>query len=200
MNQSVDFFSRQFDRQIAVSDYALNPFEQRTLPHLRGEVLELGCGLGNLTIEAARCGARVTSLDACPHAIEHLRQRARNEALAVDARASDLAQWRAERAYDCVVAIGLLMFFDCPTGYRLLEELKRATRPGGVLAVNVLVEGTTFTRMFDPAGHCLFAPDALRARLAGWQTLSDETEDFAAPDDQRKRFLTLICRRAATLN
>jgi len=28
MNPSIDFFARQFDRQIASDDYALHPFEQ----------------------------------------------------------------------------------------------------------------------------------------------------------------------------
>ena len=53
-SRSVEFFGQQFDRQIAGGDYALNPFETLILPYLRGRVLDLGCGLGNLSIAAAR--------------------------------------------------------------------------------------------------------------------------------------------------
>jgi tellurite methyltransferase len=59
---SVGFFARQFERQIAAADYALNPFETCTLPHLRGRVLDLGCGLGNLSLAAARAGRRWDSV------------------------------------------------------------------------------------------------------------------------------------------
>jgi len=30
--QTIDFFARQFERQIAAADYALNPFETWILP------------------------------------------------------------------------------------------------------------------------------------------------------------------------
>ena len=55
----------EFDQQIEAAEYRLNPFEEWVLPHLRGTLLELGCGLGNLTLTAARRGLSVTALDAC---------------------------------------------------------------------------------------------------------------------------------------
>ena len=70
---SVDFFERQFRRQVRETDFALNPFEQLALPHVAGSVLDLGCGLGNLSLEAARRGCSVTAVDASPTALEHLR-------------------------------------------------------------------------------------------------------------------------------
>ena len=45
---SVRFFETQFRRQLDGGDFALNPFERLALPYLKGDVLDLGCGLGNL--------------------------------------------------------------------------------------------------------------------------------------------------------
>ena len=38
----VDFFERQFQRQVRDADFALNPFEQLALPYVAGSVLDLG--------------------------------------------------------------------------------------------------------------------------------------------------------------
>ena len=46
------------------------------LGELRGRrVVELGCGLGDLTVELARAGAHVTAVDLSPRSIEYLRRR-----------------------------------------------------------------------------------------------------------------------------
>lgn len=194
-NRSIDFFRAQFDRQIDAADYALNPFEQWALPYLRGSVLELGCGLGNLTLAAARRGLAVTALDACPNAVADLQRRAQAERLAVRVEAADLAEWQAGATYDCVVAIGLLMFFTCDDGRRVLREMRRAVRPGGLVIVNVLVEGTSFMAMFDPQRHCLFPTRELVQIFGDWTPLLDRSDDFPAPGGTVKRFATLIARR-----
>lgn len=197
MNTSVEFFSRQFARQIAAGDYALNPFEQAVLPHLQGRVLDLGCGLGGLSIAAAERGHAVTALDACPHAVADLQRRA-GARLPIEAIQADLSEWRADAEYDTVVAIGLLMFFSCEKALRVLSEIRNAVAAGGVAAVNVLVEGTTYMKMFDPQNCCLFRPDQLRQAFAGWTLLMDDVRDFSAEIGEIKRFATVIARRPAT--
>ncbi|GAB4479317.1 MAG: hypothetical protein OHK0044_26760 [Burkholderiaceae bacterium] len=195
-NLSVEFFARQFDRQIAEQQYRLNPFEQWTLPHLAGRVLELGCGLGNLSIEAARAGHEVTAIDACPDAVKDLDRRAQAEGLPIRTFEADLAEWRATDTYDTVVAIGLLMFFPCDDARAVLQEIRRAVAPAGIAAVNVLIEGTTYMEMFDPAsGYCLFPAGELQATFADWKILLASIDDFAAPGEKIKRFATVIAQR-----
>lgn len=194
-SRSVEFFRHQFEQQIETTDYRLNPFEEWTLPYLAGSVLELGCGLGNLSLAAARQGLDVTALDACPNAVADLRRRAQAETLALRVEEADLAEWRATESYDTVVSIGLLMFFTCDDARRILAEIRSAVRPGGVAAVNVLVEGTTYMQMFDPLEHCLFPPDELRATFSDWTLLLDRIDDFPAAQGMVKRFATVIARR-----
>lgn len=211
-DHSIRFFDTQFQRQLGRvpgADAAsptptaappgpepdLNPFEQATLPHLHGRVLDYGCGLGHLARAAARRGCNVTALDASATAIDHLRRVAQAESLPITAIQADLRGYTLHQDFDAVVCIGLLMFFDCPTAQRQLRQLQHHVRPGGIAAVNVLVQGTTYLEMFDPAGYCLFAHDALPRRFADWERLYHAQQDFPAPGDTLKSFVTLIARK-----
>ncbi|MDP2017326.1 cyclopropane-fatty-acyl-phospholipid synthase family protein [Hydrogenophaga sp.] len=196
-NRSVEFFDRQFERQIHQPESALNPFEQAALPHLRGRVLDFGCGMGNLAMAAARAGCSVLALDASEVAISHLRQWAIAEGLPVEAQVADLSRYRVNGEFDTIVSIGLLMFLDCATAQRALADLQAHLVPGGTMMVNVLVEGTTYMDMFDPDMHCLFPRDFLQTRFAGWEVLSCDQQDFAAPGDTVKAFSTIVVRQPA---
>ena len=195
MNHSVAFFDEQFQRQSRENCRALNPFETLALPYLCGDVLDLGCGLGNLSLAAARGGCRVTALDASPAAIGHLAGAASAEALPIDARLADLALWTADAAYDSVAAIGLFMFFPKAAAARLLDELRASVHPGGCAAVNVLIEGTTYLDMFTPGHYTLFTPQELRGHFADWEVPEWRLDVFGAPGGTRKEFATIVARR-----
>jgi len=192
------FFDRQFELQIARADYALNPFEVAVLPFLHGEVLDLGCGLGNLALAAAARGCRVTALDASPAAIIDLARRARAQRLEVEAHTAELRHFVPSRSYDAVVAIGLLMFFGCDDARALLARLRDAVKPGGVIALNVLIEGTTWLEPFGDRPRCLFPRTALSEAFSTWQTVLSRYEDFPAASATLKRFHTLVARRIDT--
>lgn len=192
---SIAFFDRQFRLQLAQQDFQLNPFELAALPHLRGRVLDYGCGLGNLALAAAAQGCAVTALDASPAAIAALRDRAGSAALAVEAIEADLRDYPITGDFDAVVAIGLLMFFDCATAERVLARLQERVLPGGIAVINTLIEGTTWLDVFQNDAHCLFARDALERRFAGWDVLHSDFRDFPAPGETLKSFATLIARK-----
>jgi len=197
LNRSVSFFDAQFRRQAESAQFELNPFERRTLPFLGGSVLELGCGLGNLSVAAAQQGARVLALDASQSAIDSLSSRAASLKLAVTAQRAELDDYVPQGEFDCVVAIGLLMFFPPQAARRQLARALAAVRRGGLAAINVLVEGTTCMEMFDAErGYCLFREDELALALEGWRMLDDRVEEFEGSRGTVKRFRTSIARRA----
>ena len=195
--RAVEFFGAQLERQIAAHDYKLNPFEERALPWLTGNVLDLGCGLGNLSLAAAARGAQVTAYDACENAVDDLAERAVASGLDVWVKAVDQKGGRPEKTYDSVACIGLLMFFARDDALAGVAAVRDAVRPGGVAVVNAMIEGSTFLAMFDPDAYYLFKPEELAAPFAGWEFLHDSEEEFPAPGNTIKRFRTLVVRRPA---
>lgn len=195
MKHSVEFFEDQFRRQVAAREFALNPFESLVLPHVRGRVLDFGCGTGNLSLAAARQGCSVLALDAAPTAIRHLAEVASREGLALQAVLADLEDYAPADDFDTVVSIGLLMFLPCESARRQLDRLQERVCSGGVAAINVLVQGTTYLDMFDADASCLLPRDELRERFGGWEILAEQFDDFPAPGDTRKSFVTVIARK-----
>ncbi len=200
MSKSVEFFDQQFRHQSTDAALQLNPFEELALPNLSGDVLDFGSGMGNLAFAAAKRGCRVTALDGSAVAVNHMQSRAAAQGAAVSATLADLRDYRIVGAYDCVVSIGLLMFFDCPTAFKVLAELQEHVRPGGYAIVNVLIEGTSYLDMFDPEAHCLLAPSELLDRFSEWEIQSSEFHNFEAPGKTLKRFYTVIARKPCAWN
>lgn len=189
---AVRFFETQFRRQVEQGEFALNPFERLALDHASGNLLELGCGLGNLALAAARRGCRVTALDGSQTAIARLQAAARAEGLPIDAAVADLECWSGDRRYDTVIAIGLLMFFPRSRALALLDVLRGSVAPGGRCMINVLTEGTTFFDMFEPDHHHLLLPFELETAFTGWRILALRRDGFDAPRGTRKEFLTIV--------
>jgi tellurite methyltransferase len=195
-NKSVEFFETQFQRQIREQDYALNPFETLALGYLRGTVLDLGSGLGNLSLEAGRRGHRVVAVDASPVAVARINTDAQREGLPVQAIQVDVERWMIDKPYDTIVAIGLLMFFPRERALELLRTIQEHVSPAGIAVVNVLTEGTTYMGMFDADNYYLFARNELEERFAGWKILSSRHETFPAPEGTHKEFSTVVAERS----
>ncbi len=194
--KSVEFFEAQFQRQVRDEEYGLNPFETLALDYLTGSVLDLGCGLGNLSLEAGRRGHRVVAVDASPTAVARINMDAQREGLSAQAIQADIEGWAIEQSYDTIVAIGLLMFFDRGAALRLLRAIQEHVSLGGCAIVNVLIEGTTYMDMFDPGNQYLFRRGELEEQFDGWTILSSYYQTFPAPGGTRKEFSTVIAQKS----
>jgi SAM-dependent methyltransferase len=98
------------------------------------QVLDLGCGTGELARALTASGLRVTGCDISPQMLRHARDRGGRVGWVRLA-----PHWRrlpfASGAFDAVVATSVLEYVDDPAA--VLRECARVLRPGGVLLYTV---------------------------------------------------------------
>lgn len=93
-------------------------------------MLDVACGAGQISIPAARAGARVTGVDIANNSIEQARARAQDEGLDARFDEGDAEMLPYEDAsFDVVASLFGAMF--APRPERVAAELVRVCRPGG---------------------------------------------------------------------
>jgi SAM-dependent methyltransferase len=142
-------------------------------------VLDVGCGAGQTSIEAARAGGRVLGVDVSQRMLERARQRAGGS---VEFVLADAQTHPFERAsFDVVVSrCGLMFFADPDAAFR---NIAGALRPGGRLA-GLIWQGYEDNEWATALGvtrepFSLGDPEATRALLerAGFRDVSFEDVD-----------------------
>lgn len=97
-------------------------------------VLDVACGTGNLALPAARLGAVVTGVDIAPNLIEQARENAKREGLTAQFDEGDAENLPyADASFDAVITMFGAMFAPRPD--LVAAELKRVTKPGGIIAM-----------------------------------------------------------------
>lgn len=110
-------------------------------PRWRGKkVLEIGCGIGTDTINFARAGANVTTVDLSEKSMELARRRAAVFGLQDRIRfcpgnAEELSSFLPVEPYDLIYSFGVIHHTPHPDA--VLAQLRQYTRPGTALKVMV---------------------------------------------------------------
>jgi cyclopropane fatty-acyl-phospholipid synthase-like methyltransferase len=101
---------------------------------IHGEVLDIGCGLGDNAVYLAQQGHSVTGLDISPTALITAQRRAAEAGVDIRfavADATELVGYRA--AFDTVIDSGMYHCLDDDDKHRYAAAVHRATRPGATL-------------------------------------------------------------------
>lgn len=115
-------------------------------------VLDVGCGLGLVSLAAASRQAVVTAIDREPVPIEFLRASAARNGAAIEALVGDVSSALVGRAFDLVLAADLL--YERAEFERLAASLAALVAPGGTLWVAdpQRVETSSFYRALAQEG------------------------------------------------
>ena len=98
------------------------------------QLLDVGCGAGQLSLIAARAGARVTGCDIATNWLAQARRSAAAEGLTVVFEEGDAEALPYENAsFDAVISLIGAMF--APRPELVAAELTRVCRPGGIIAM-----------------------------------------------------------------
>ena len=125
-------------RRLALQASILEPFTEHLFRRAglsRGmRVLDIGCGVGDVSLLAARLVGRtgsVTSVDIDPHALDTLGQRAQTEGLAhITAVHTDLHSFKPGRHFDAVVGRHILI--HTPDPIAVLKDAHALLQPRGL--------------------------------------------------------------------
>jgi 2-polyprenyl-3-methyl-5-hydroxy-6-metoxy-1,4-benzoquinol methylase len=104
------------------------------------KVLEVGCGIGTDTVNFARHGARVTSVDLSEKSLELARQRAgvysvQGQVQFYRGNAEELSTFVPVEPYDLIYSFGVIHHTPHPD--RVLEQLRQFARPGTTVKIMV---------------------------------------------------------------
>ena len=104
------------------------------------KVLEIGCGIGTDTINFARAGAQVTSVDLTEKSLEVARQRAKvfgfeDRIRFIQANAERLSDYVPLEPYDLIYSFGVI--HHTPHPERVLDEIRKYMKPDSTLKIMV---------------------------------------------------------------
>src|SRR6266508_2194259 len=114
-------------------------------------ILDVACGAGQISIPAARAGAKVTGIDIAPNLIEQARARAQAENLDAHFEEGDAEMLPyPDSSFELVISLIGAMFAPRPEW--VAAELKRVCRPGGKIIMGNWTPGGFVGQMFKAHG------------------------------------------------
>jgi SAM-dependent methyltransferase len=153
-----------------------------------GSALDLGAGDGRHAILLASAGFEVKALDTSQVALDKMQRIAKENGVKVEGVLADLTGWSFDTDYDALVAAFILQHLQKEDALRLMDEMRKHTKPNGLNAVSLFTKtGDRYLedRKDDPNA---FYPDDnwLQEYYKDWEILDFETSEATIINRTRK--------------
>jgi SAM-dependent methyltransferase len=157
------------------------------------KLLDVACGTGNLALIAARRGCVTSGLDIASNLVAQARQRARQESLDIEFTEGDAeAMPYPDASFDVVVSMYGVMF--APRPERVVSELRRIAKPGGLIALANWTPEGFIGKMFAVFARHLPPPAGLPSPLLWGDEAVVRARFLGAADELRlTRHIAHMC-------
>ena len=162
---------------------------------VHGDVLDIGCGLGDNAIYLAKNGYRVTGLDISPTALITAGRRANDAGVDVKFAVADSTKLEGYTdAFDTVIDSGMFHCLDDDGKRSYAAALHRATRPGARLLLSCFSDANPDDTEWP---RPVVSEQTLREVFegAGWDIMSIEPATVARPDGPTMAFFLVQAQR-----
>jgi SAM-dependent methyltransferase len=150
---------------------------------IHGDVLDIGCGLGDNAVYLARQGHPVTGLDISPTALITAERRARDAGVNIRFAVADATKLDGyTAAFDSVIDSGMYHCLDDDGKRSYAAALHRATRPGATLLLSCFSDANAADAEWP---RPMVSEQTLRDTLggAGWDITSLQPATVRRTDD-----------------
>ncbi len=126
--------------------WTLNKFKK----YLKGEILEIGCGIGNFTSTLSKFG-KVTAIDIDPSLIENFKKDNISNIKSGYGNIENGEYFFKDKTFDTIVCINVLEHIKDDT--KALENMFKLLKPGGNLILLVPIHNFLFGEIDKAIGH-----------------------------------------------
>ena len=159
---------------------------------VHGEVLDIGCGLGDNAVYLAAQGHSVTGLDISPTALITAERRAKDAGVDVRFAVADATKLDGYTdAFDTVIDSGMYHCLDDDGKRSYAAAVHRATRPGATLLLGAFSDANAQDREWP---RPMVSEQTLRETLggAGWEITSLTSETVQLPHEDTEAAIWLV--------